>query len=133
MNSNLTTVTVAGTTPLAAGVYRIISKGTGGSVSGVVSNSPVNVAGAGAVAGASLQITSGELYLNIHGSSPTTTTLSSAAATQTYGDAVTFTATVSPANAGGTVTFSDGTTTYGTAALAAGQATLTLPGETLGP
>ncbi len=131
MNNNLTTVTVAGTTPLAAGVYRIISKGTGGSVSGVVSNSPVNVAGAGAVAGASLQITSGELCLNIHGSSPTTTTLSSAAATQTYGDAVTFTATVSPANAGGMVTFSDGTTTYGTAALAAGQATLTLPGGTL--
>jgi autotransporter-associated beta strand protein len=131
MNNNATTVTVAGTTPLPVGVYKIISKGSGGSVSGVVSNSLVNVAGAGATAGASLQITSGELYLNVHGSNPTTTALASAAATQTYGDATTFTATVSPANATGIVTFSDGTTTYGTAALAGGQATLTLAGGVL--
>ena len=65
MNNNATTVTVAGSAPLAVGGYKIISKGAGGSVSGAVSNSPVNVAGAGAGAVASLQITSGELYLNV--------------------------------------------------------------------
>jgi autotransporter-associated beta strand protein len=131
MNNNITTVTVAGTTPLAVGVYKIISKGTGGSVSGVVSNSLVNVLGAGAVAGASLQITSGELYLNVHGSSASATTLSSSATTPTYGSDITLSASVTPPDATGVVTFSDGTTTYGTAALAAGRATLTIPGGVL--
>ena len=50
MNNNTATITVAGTTPLPVGVYKIISKGTGGSVSGTVAGSLVNVAGAGAVA-----------------------------------------------------------------------------------
>ena len=44
-------------------------------MAGAVSNSLVNVNGAGALAGASLQIISGELYLNVHGSSATTTTI----------------------------------------------------------
>jgi autotransporter-associated beta strand protein len=125
MNNNVTTVAVAGSTPLPVGVYNLISTGSGGSVSGVVSNAPVNVTGAGAVDGASLQITSGELYLNVHGSGATSTTLGSSAATQTYGNAVTFTASVSPANATGIVTFTDGTTTYGTAMLTNGQAAFT--------
>jgi autotransporter-associated beta strand protein len=125
VDNNVTTVAVAGSAPLPVGVYKMISKGTGGSVSGVVSNSPVNVTGAGAAAGASLQITSGELYLNIHGGGATSTTLSSSAATQTYGNAVTFTASVSPTNATGIVTFTDGTTTYGTAVLTNGQAVFT--------
>jgi len=128
MNNNTATITVAGSTPLAVGVYKIISKGSGGSVSGTVSGSLVNVAGAGAAAGGSLQITSGELYLNIHGSGATTTSLNSSALTQTYGSDVTFTATVSPATATGIVTFSDGTTTYGSATLVSGQAALTVAG-----
>ncbi len=128
MSNNTATVTVAGGTPLPVGVYKLISKGTGGSVTGVATNSLVNVIGAGAVAGASLQITSSELYLNVHGSSATATTLSTSGATQTYGNAVTFTASVSPTNATGIVTFTDGTTTYGTAALAGGRAVLTVTG-----
>ena len=126
MNNNVTTVTVAGSTPLAVGIYKIISKGTGGSVSGVATNSLVNVNGAGALAGASLQITSGELYLNVHGSTATTTTIASSTNTISYGSPVTLTASVSPTNASGIVTFTDGTTTYGTAVLARGQASLTI-------
>ncbi len=131
MNNNVTTIWVAGSTPLPVNSYRLIAKGTGGSVSGVVSNSLVSADGAGAVAGASLQIISGELYLNIHGANPTTTTLSPSSAAQTYGGAVPFTATVSPANATGIVTFSDGTTTYGASALTNGQAALTVAGGVL--
>jgi autotransporter-associated beta strand protein len=131
MNNNTTTVSVAGATPLAVGVYKLIAKGTGGSVTGVVSNALVNVTGAGAAAGASLQITSGELYLDVHGATGTATALAASAATQTYGSPVSFTASVTPANAAGVVTFSDGTTTYGTATLAGGQAALTLAGGVL--
>jgi autotransporter-associated beta strand protein len=126
LNNNLTTVTVAGGTPLPVGVYKIISKGTGGSVAGNVTNSLVNVAGAGALAGASLQITSSELYLNVHGSSATTTTLTTSTNVISYGNSVTLTASVSPTNATGIMTFTDSTTTYGTAALSGGQASLVL-------
>jgi autotransporter-associated beta strand protein len=132
MNNNTTTVTVAGGVPLAVGVYNLVSKAAGGSVSGAVSNSLVNVTGAGAVAGASLQMTSGQLFLNIHGATPTVTTLSSSAGAQTYGNAVTLTADVSPAVASGLVTFSDGTNTYGTVSLTNGQASLFLSGGVLG-
>jgi subtilisin family serine protease len=51
---------------------------------------------------------------------PTTTALVVAPEASTYGETVTFTATVSPSAATGTVTFSDGTVTLGTAALNAG-------------
>jgi autotransporter-associated beta strand protein len=128
LNNNAVTITVAGGTPLPVGVYKIISKGAGGSVSGAVSTSLVNLNGAGAVAGASLQITSGELYLNVHGGTPSTAAIASSAATTAYGNPVTFTASVSPASATGVVTFTDGTTTYGTATLAGGQGSLTVAG-----
>jgi hypothetical protein len=65
----------------------------------------------------------------------TTTTLASSANPSTFGQAVTFTATVTPSNSAldspdGTVTFSDGTTVLGTAPVAmqttTGTATLTV-------
>jgi hypothetical protein len=53
----------------------------------------------------------------------TTTTLASSASSAAQGVNVTFSATVAPATATGTVTFLDGSTTLGTAALASGVAT----------
>jgi hypothetical protein len=59
----------------------------------------------------------------------TTTSLSSSANPSTVGQAVTFTATVTPTSGSGTptgiVTFADGATTLGTATLSGGQATFT--------
>ena len=53
----------------------------------------------------------------------TTTTLSSSANPSVYGQSVTFTATVTPSAATGTVTFKDGSTTLGTGTLSGGHAT----------
>jgi hypothetical protein len=53
----------------------------------------------------------------------TSTTLSSSANPSTYGSSVTFTATVTPLAATGTVTFKDGSTTLGTGTLSSGKAT----------
>ena len=50
----------------------------------------------------------------------------------TYGQAVTFTASVTPATATGTVTFKNGSVTLGTIALAAGKAKFTTPILTAG-
>jgi hypothetical protein len=57
----------------------------------------------------------------------TTTTVTSSQNPSTYGDAVTFTATVSATSGTptGTVTFKEGTTTLGTATISSGQATYT--------
>ena len=49
--------------------------------------------------------------------------ISSSSATANFGTAVTFTATVTPSSATGTVTFSDGSTVLGTATIIAGKAT----------
>jgi len=54
----------------------------------------------------------------------TSTSLSSSANPSTYGSSVTFTATVTPSAAPGTVTFKDGSTTLGTGTLSSGKATL---------
>jgi hypothetical protein len=56
---------------------------------------------------------------------PTTTTIASSAPTSQYLQAVTFTATVSPAAATGTVQFFDGVTSLGIVALGGGNASLT--------
>jgi hypothetical protein len=55
----------------------------------------------------------------------TTTTLSVAPTSPSYGDMVTLTANVTPATATGSVTFSDGSTNLGSTSLNAGTATLT--------
>ena len=57
---------------------------------------------------------------------PTAISVSSVNAASTYGRPVTFTASVTPSAATGTVRFDDGTTTIGTAALANGTASLTV-------
>jgi hypothetical protein len=53
----------------------------------------------------------------------TTTTLSASLNPSTYGSSVTFTATVSPSAATGTVTFKNGSATLGTGTLSGGKAT----------
>jgi len=53
----------------------------------------------------------------------TTTAVSSSANPSTFGASVTFTATVTPSTATGTVTFKDGSTTLGTGTLSSGRAT----------
>jgi hypothetical protein len=55
----------------------------------------------------------------------TTTSLASSANPSVYGQSVTFTATVSPSAATGTVTFKDGSNTIGTGSLSSGVATYT--------
>ncbi len=56
----------------------------------------------------------------------TTTTLASSSDPSRNGQTVTFTATVSPAGATGTVQFFDGSTSLGTSLLTAGKATLAI-------
>src|SRR5258708_2292542 len=58
-------------------------------------------------------------------SMPTVTILVSSPNPSVFGQAVTLTATVSPAAATGKVTFYDGVTTLGTGAISRGRATLT--------
>ena len=55
----------------------------------------------------------------------TITTLSASPASSTYGDSVTFTATVSPPAATGTVTFYDGGSSLGSGTISGGTATFT--------
>jgi hypothetical protein len=62
----------------------------------------------------------------------TTTTLASSPNPSIYMTSVTFTATVSPAAATGTVTFNDGATTLGTVSLISGVATYSTAALTLG-
>jgi hypothetical protein len=62
----------------------------------------------------------------------TTTTLTSSLNPSTYQTSVTFTATLSPTAATGTVTFKDGTTTLGTGTLSSGKATLSVTTLTAG-
>jgi hypothetical protein len=63
---------------------------------------------------------------------PTTTILASSSSTSAYGQSVTFTATVAPSSATGTVTFLDGLTTLGTGTLSGGTATYTTSSLTAG-
>ncbi len=105
--SAATAFTVANTgTSLTAGSYKIISKTTGGSVTGTAPSS-VTVQG-NVVVPASLQIISGELYLNL--GSTSSLVLTSSAQTNLSGAPVTFTAAVQTnsvlaGNATGTMVF----------------------------
>ena len=56
----------------------------------------------------------------------TTVTLASSANPSAYGASVTFTATVAPTTATGTVTFTEGSTTLGTGTISAGKATFSI-------
>jgi hypothetical protein len=63
---------------------------------------------------------------------PTTTSLLSSENPANSGDTVTFTATVSPSTASGSVTFLDGSTPLGTPSVSGGQATLSTAALTFG-
>ena len=62
----------------------------------------------------------------------TTTTLTSSLNPSTFGAAITFTATVLPATASGTITFNDGSATLGTVTLTGGSAFIVTSGLSVG-
>ena len=142
LNGNIITVNNAAGTALGAGIYRLIQVGNGttGTTSGTPNATPF-ITGKGLAANttASLSVSSGNVILTVSTTSPTatTTTLNSLTASP-YGSSVTFTATVSPTLAGGTVQFYDngvaigspvtvsgGTASYTTSALWAGSHPIT--------
>ena len=117
-------------TALATGTYKVISKATGGSVTGGTLPA-VTVTGGGLAAGrsASLALVNGELNLLVQMLTTNTLTLSAGSNPSTYGNSVTFQATVNPAPTNGeTVTFRDGVTTLGTGAITGGVATFSTNG-----
>jgi RHS repeat-associated protein len=67
-----------------------------------------------------------DIFTTGAGGAITTTTLSTSKNPATYGDAITYTARVSPTTATGSVTFYSGTTALGTASLSNGTAQLTI-------
>ena len=90
-----------GTQLAASTSYKLIAKdtaGTAGLVAGAVTTSPITVGGNGAAATATLSITGGELWLNVASSSVATTTTVASSGSSTYGQSVTFTATIAPAS-----------------------------------
>jgi autotransporter-associated beta strand protein len=124
MSNNSVIVTVPVNTALPVGSYLLISPGSGGSVSGSVSNSAVSANDTGNQT-VSLQITNGGLYLVVNPSTatiPTVAALSSSLNPATYGTVpMIFTATVSPASTNGeTVIFMDGTNTLAVGTLTNG-------------
>ncbi|MFN8630190.1 MAG: Ig-like domain repeat protein, partial [Chloroflexota bacterium] len=92
--------------------FRIVAKNTVGSTDPALA----------AYAHLTVQSVSAPLTVGL----PTTTTLTSDVNPSTFGQNVTFTATVSPAAATGTVTFSEGATVLGTGTLAGGVATFAI-------
>jgi hypothetical protein len=75
---------------------------------------------------------SGLWPFTINAGNPTTTSLSSSSNPSTYGNPVTFTATVSPSTATGTVTFIDGSNAIGTGTLSSGTATYAISSLSVG-
>ncbi|MEO6701600.1 MAG: Ig-like domain-containing protein [Jatrophihabitantaceae bacterium] len=110
--------TVLGSAALAAGAASFTTSTLGGGVHSITASySPAD-----ATAFAASTSAAGSLTVNAQ---PSTTTLAVAPAGKvTEGNSVSLTATVSPAGAAGSITFSDGTTSIGTAAVTAGKATL---------
>jgi pectate lyase len=105
-----------------------------GGFTGTGSASPITVAGltngtaytftVKATNAASLTGSASSASNSITPQGTTTTTVASSLTPSTYGASVTFTATVTPSTATGTVTFKDGSTTLGTGTLSGGTATL---------
>jgi len=136
-HGNTVTISNASSATLGVGIYTLIQQ-----ASGSISGAPYPTAfyssgGAGVAAGtkSSLSVSGGAMYLTI--ARDTTTTLSALTAS-TYGQSVTFTATVAPAPAGGTVQFydnnvalggalnlTDGTASYSSSTLAVGSHPIT--------
>jgi fibronectin-binding autotransporter adhesin len=122
LSGNTVTVSNAAATKLGAGTYRLIQV-TGGAISGTPNATPT-ITGTGLAAGTTASISASGGNVNLVVQNTTTTTLATVATPQTYGT-VTFSATVSPGTAGGTVTFKDGSTTLGSGALSGGTAAFT--------
>ncbi len=110
--------TPLGTVPVVAGVARYTSSALAVGAHGITA---AYSGDAGNAPGGSSRLNQG---VNPLSGSTTSTTLTSAANPSTSGQAATLTATVTPASATGTVTFTDGPTTLGTATLGSGTATL---------
>jgi Pro-kumamolisin, activation domain/Bacterial Ig-like domain (group 3) len=111
--------TVLGSASLSAGAATITTKTL------PVGSDNITVVYAGAVGFAAS--TSASLVETVK-AEPTTTTLSATTTTPTYGESVTFTATIAGTNSvtpTGSVTFKNGSTTLGTVALSSGVAKLT--------
>ncbi len=131
LNNNGITITNAAATPLGAGVYRLVQVGNGssGSISGTPNATPVVVSGSGIAAGttASISVSSGNLNLTVQNVTTNTLALTSGSNPSTYGNSVTFSATISPAPTNGeSVTFKDGATTLGTGTISAGVAAFSI-------
>ncbi len=77
MNNNAASITYSGS-PLTPGNYKLISAGTGGSVSGDVSSSVVTYTAAGAIGAhtSSLSINGSELYLTVNNRAPSASDIS---------------------------------------------------------
>ncbi|MEI6786125.1 MAG: Ig-like domain repeat protein, partial [Verrucomicrobiota bacterium] len=118
---NATLNVTLGYTPAVGDTYAIINA-TGG-VSGTFKDSLGNTLTNGAtltVASQLLRINYTSTTVTLTAVLPTTTVLVSSLNPSTSGSNVTFTSTVSPSAASGTVTFKDGTTTLGTGTLSGG-------------
>jgi autotransporter-associated beta strand protein len=131
LNNNGITITNAAATPLGAGVYRLVQVGNGssGSISGTPNATPVVVSGSGIAAGmtAVISVSSGNLNLTVQNITTNTLALTSGSNPSTYGNSVTFSATISPAPTNGeSVAFKDGATTLGTGTISAGVAAFSI-------
>ena len=122
LEGNAWTVNVSGA-PLASGTYTLVQQ-AGGAINNLGTHTVTGTAiGPGVTASIAVQ----GAQVNLVIGTPTTTSLALAAGRNpsTYGDALTFRATVSPAPPDGeTVTFSDGATLLGAGLTSGGAATL---------
>ena len=122
LNGNAFTVNKA--TPLTAGSYNIVAASSAITSAGTYSVSGTAIGG-GTVG--TVTVSGNNVVLTIQNTTTTTLILSSGSNPSTYGDALTFQATVSPAPADGeTITFNDGVTTIGTGNTTSGVATLVI-------
>jgi hypothetical protein len=113
---NLTNPAQSGVVPVAQPTYL---NGVSGLVAGVFAGNPGGNPKNETISAFSLAVP-----VQIVGSFPSTTGLTSSANPSIFGTTITLTATLSPTAATGTVTFKDGATTLGAATLVNGAATL---------
>jgi autotransporter-associated beta strand protein len=122
LNSNAFTVNSA--SPLAPGTYTVVSAS-----SAIASAGTYSVAGTAIGGGTvgTVSVSGNNVILTIQNTTTTALVLSSGGNPSTYGGALTFQATVSPAPADGeTITFNDGATAIGTGTTTSGVATLVI-------
>jgi autotransporter-associated beta strand protein len=116
-HGNTFTISNATSTALGVGLYTLIQQASG-SISGTPYPTPA-FSGAGVVSGTTSSLSVSGASLNLTIAYKTTTTLNTLTAAA-YGQAVTFTATVSPAPSSGTVQFYDNGVALGSAVSVSG-------------